>query len=280
MQLQDYLQLRKLVDSFDSRLKTKLGDLEGGPQQDLLKKLATLLVYDFEAAIRLKAWDSLADVILKAETCKSMKVYEQMSDMLLSAQDQIPVNGMSFALPPLLPFWAANRSEVVIATLKRIVNEAWGLEKFDIVKLSRYMRCLFRLAMNEGATIAEGLLVQICGLAQEAEEVRIFPFHFPLPLNFAVLLSPLLPLRSCLLRYRPQLTPPQTEKPYPSEELEYIATTAFNHAVDFYCLGEDTACKSWAEKAISIAGFCGDRGALQGLLQEKLVGLRFGGEEG
>jgi hypothetical protein len=82
------------------------------------------------------------------------------------------------------------------------------------------------------------------------------------------------------LRYGSQLTTPQTEKPYPSEELEYIATTAFNHAVDFYCLGEDTACKSWAEKAISIAGFCSDRRALQGLLQEKLVGLRFGGEEG
>jgi hypothetical protein len=77
----------------------------------------------------------------------------------------------------------------VIATLKRIVNEAWGLEKFDIVKLSRYMRCLFRLAMNEGGKIAEGLLVQICGLAQDAEEVCIFPFHFLLALNFAALPS-------------------------------------------------------------------------------------------
>lgn len=97
-QLQDYLELRKHVDSFDTRLQSIMDVLEEGPQQDLLKKLATLLVFDFEAAIRLKAWDDLTEVILKADCCKSMDIYEKMSDMLLS-DPTIPVAGMCLFFP-------------------------------------------------------------------------------------------------------------------------------------------------------------------------------------
>jgi hypothetical protein len=104
-QLQDYLELRKHVDSFDARLQSIIDVLEEGPQQDLLKKLATLLVFDFEAAIRLKAWDDLTEIILKADCCKSMKIYEKMSDMLLS-EPSIPVAGMclfyTLSRPPSL----------------------------------------------------------------------------------------------------------------------------------------------------------------------------------
>jgi hypothetical protein len=71
----------------------------------------------------------------------------------------------------------------------------------------------------------------------------------------------------------------QTEKPYPAEELEWIATTSFNRAIDFYCATDDEACKNWAGKAITIASFCPDDGALQNLLQEKLLGLNWGDPE-
>lgn len=100
-QLQDYLELRKHVDSFDTRLQSIIDVLEEGPQQDLLKKLAALLVFDFEAAIRLKAWDDLTEVILKADCCKSMDIYEKMSDMLLS-DPSVPIAGMPVS-PPVPP---------------------------------------------------------------------------------------------------------------------------------------------------------------------------------
>lgn len=129
---------------------------------------------------------------------------------------------------------------VLIPTLKRIVNEAWSLESFDIAKLSRYMRCLFRLGLSSGdGPLAESLLDQVSELAISAEN---------------------------------------SETPYPLEELEYVATTAFNRAVDYYCTGEDGACRRWAGKAVEVAGFCADGGCLRGLLQEKLVGLQFGKE--
>lgn len=124
---------------------------------------------------------------------------------------------------------------VLIPTLKRIVNETWSLESFDIAKLSRYMRCLFRLGLSSGdGPLTETLLDQVTELAISAEN---------------------------------------SEMPYPLEELEYVATTAFNRAVDYYCTGEDDACRRWA---VEVAGFCADGGGLRGLLQEKLVGLQFG----
>jgi hypothetical protein len=131
-------------------------------------------------------------------------------------------------------------SIVLIPTLKRVVNEAWSLESFDIAKLSRYMRCLFRLGLSSGdGPLAESLLDQVSELASSAEN---------------------------------------SETSYPLEELEYVATTAFNRAVDYYCTGEDDACRRWAEKAIGVAGFCADGGGLRNLLQEKLVGLQFAKE--
>jgi hypothetical protein len=146
-------------------------------------------------------------------------------------------------MPSLVPvrcrdsMYQALTTTVLIPTLKRIVNEAWSLESFDISKLSRYMRCLFRLGLSSGdGPLAESMLDQVLELASLAEN---------------------------------------SETPYPLEELEYVATTAFNRAVDYYCTGDDEACRRWAGKAIEVAGFSADGGDLGSLLQEKLVGLQF-----
>ncbi len=67
----------------------------------------------------------------------------------------------------------------------------------------------------------------------------------------------------------------QAEHPYPIEEIEWVATRAFNHAVDLYCAGDDAACQRWAAKAINVAHYCPDDGILERLLQSKLVQLDF-----
>jgi hypothetical protein len=93
-QLQYYLMIRQHVRSYDTNLQEKLDKLEDGPAEDLLNKLSILLAYDFEAAARLKAWDDLTGVILKAEACKSMKVYELMADCILCCG--APIHGTPF----------------------------------------------------------------------------------------------------------------------------------------------------------------------------------------
>jgi hypothetical protein len=66
----------------------------------------------------------------------------------------------------------------------------------------------------------------------------------------------------------------QTDQPYPSEELEWIATRSFNYAVDLYCASDDHGCKNWAGKALNIAHYCTDTGALERTLQSKLAVLK------
>lgn len=90
VQLQDYLDLRKHVASFDKLLEDKLSSLEEVSANDLMQKLAVLITFDFEAACHLKAWPSLCEIILRAEVCKSMKVYHLMADCLLCTQAATP----------------------------------------------------------------------------------------------------------------------------------------------------------------------------------------------
>lgn len=85
-QLQDYLTIRKHVESYDKDVRLILEKMEEGPTQDLLKKLEVLLAYDFEAACLLKNWEDLGRVVARAEICKSMRVYELMADCILSAE--------------------------------------------------------------------------------------------------------------------------------------------------------------------------------------------------
>ncbi|RFU28018.1 hypothetical protein B7463_g8334, partial [Scytalidium lignicola] len=193
IQLQDYLSVRKHVEKFDKTLQERLDKLEEGPAQDLLTKLGILLAYDFEAACRLKAWDDLGEVILKANI-------------------------------------------LLITTLKKVVNGASSLDSFDGIKLAKYMRCLFQIALPENPTVAEQLLDQIQSLAEELSE---------------------------------------TPLPYPTEELEWISSSAFNHAIDLYCAGDDDATKIWAGKALNIAHLVQDDGALERLLQSKLLQLNW-----
>ncbi|KAL8797191.1 MAG: hypothetical protein Q9195_000658 [Heterodermia aff. obscurata] len=62
-QLQHYLGVRGVASDFRKRLPEQLERLQAGAKDDLLKKNTTLLAFDFEAAARLKAWDSLEQLI-------------------------------------------------------------------------------------------------------------------------------------------------------------------------------------------------------------------------
>lgn len=63
--------------------------------------------------------------------------------------------------------------------------------------------------------------------------------------------------------------------PLPPEETEWLATTAFNHAVDFYFAKQDELCKKWAFKAFDLAHLCGDGGVLEEMLHERFMRLKF-----
>lgn len=52
-----------MIDDFRVDIKGQVNRLEGGAKDDLQRKHASLLAFDYEAAARLKAWSSLAQII-------------------------------------------------------------------------------------------------------------------------------------------------------------------------------------------------------------------------
>lgn len=66
---------------------------------------------------------------------------------------------------------------------------------------------------------------------------------------------------------------------YPPTELEWLATTAFNHAVDHYVQEKDDRCKLWAEKALQLAEWAEKGSGLRSALMQKYSGLTWDGGE-
>ncbi|KAL8960327.1 MAG: hypothetical protein Q9193_002951 [Seirophora villosa] len=234
-QLQYYSELRSTVTRFRMHLQMQLSRLEGGARTDLLRKHACLVAFDFEAAARLGSWASLGDLIEEAETYQDPKVFNVMADIVLSC---------------------GAPTEIAIATLQQIVNKVWQPESEDVDRLARWIRCLLSLALSSNVELAENIVDQVISIAMNAKEVGFNDIGDQHISNAR------------------ELTPTK-QKPshYPAEELEWIATTTFNRAIDFYCASQDEACRSWAGKAISLAHLGDDHGHLHDLLQNKYMGL-------
>jgi hypothetical protein len=62
---------------------------------------------------------------------------------------------------------------------------------------------------------------------------------------------------------------------YPEEELEWLSTTAFNRAVDFYLASDDVASKRWSQKALDLAELMQDNGTLYRVLRGKFSCLKW-----
>ncbi|KAL3489865.1 meiosis protein SPO22/ZIP4 like-domain-containing protein [Aspergillus germanicus] len=62
---------------------------------------------------------------------------------------------------------------------------------------------------------------------------------------------------------------------YPREELEWLATTAFNQAVEFFSISADEKCQRWARKAVALTDYIKvyDGGKLGSLLRGNLAKL-------
>ncbi|KAK4133190.1 SPO22-domain-containing protein [Trichocladium antarcticum] len=129
---------------------------------------------------------------------------------------------------------------VLYSTMRKIVNEIWVLDSFDAIKLAKYTRCLFQATLPLDDGLAMRLLDEACSKARELRE---------------------------------------SEAGWPEEEIEWMATTAFNHAIDCYSAHETERSKEWAGKAINLAHYCSDP-RLEEILQDKYLRLSFDKESG
>lgn len=92
-QLQLYLMVRKHVEAYDSEYIVCLSGLDQISAGDLRLKMGSLLVFDFEAAVYLKRWDDLSEVVCKMGTNQDVETLQAAADCILRAEGP-PTQGM------------------------------------------------------------------------------------------------------------------------------------------------------------------------------------------
>ncbi|KAF2154269.1 hypothetical protein K461DRAFT_320422 [Myriangium duriaei CBS 260.36] len=100
--------------------------------------------------------------------------------------------------------------------MQAIVNQSWRQEKGNLPKLARWLRCIFRMTISTSPETALRVLDQAASIAVGSGLGR-------------------------------------ESQRYPSAELEWLASTAFNQAVDRFCASDHEGCRTWAEAALNLA---------------------------
>ncbi|PGH12790.1 hypothetical protein AJ79_04014 [Helicocarpus griseus UAMH5409] len=230
-----YIDTRNHIQNFRGTLCGDIKTPREDHYDDLLKKHRTLLVFDFEAAVRLGQWESLSEIIEESASYADDNLYGSFSDAIFCSD--VPVENSSRVL------------QQIITNMIRC-----GQAK-SVGKISRWIRCHFKLGLYSDVEMAESVLDQAYVFArdshahhQQNEEREKEQQE-----------SQTAPLPNC----------------YPEEELEWLSTTTFNRAVDFYAESNDEASRRWGQKAVDLAGLMHDGGSLYRVLKEKFEGLRW-----
>ncbi|RMJ11073.1 hypothetical protein BHE90_011318 [Fusarium euwallaceae] len=127
--------------------------------------------------------------------------------------------------------------KVVYTNMRLIINEIFALEQFDTQRLAKYIRCMFQAVLPLDDTLALQVVEQALQIARECS---------------------------------------QMQKPFPTEELDWIVVTTFNHALDIHVRGDEDVCQQWAHKALALAEYMSDRGDLKDVLCERVAKLCLG----
>lgn len=109
--------------------------------------------------------------------------------------------------------------------LQKIINSTWSTDK-DISKLARWLRLTFSISLGKSGDdgISIKLVEQAASMARRGTEGR--------------------------------------NDSYPEDELQWLATVAFNKAVDLLAIGDGEAADQWIDVALELARYAADNGSL------------------
>lgn len=112
--------------------------------------------------------------------------------------------------------------------LQKIINETWKNDK-DMMKLARWVRFTVSIGLEDTqGSMGIKLVEQAASLARRGTEMK--------------------------------------NDPYPEDELQWLATTAFNKAVDLLTAGDRHTADQWIEAALELARYAADNGSLHAQL--------------
>jgi hypothetical protein len=174
----------------------------------------------------------------------------------------------------------------VLSVLDKIIKLTSRQTGTDITKLARWLRCLFNLTLTYDESISLRCVELAVTVATKYHGVS---YHFYSPQRRAIVepIQDLLVASASILNTPPPSSDSvkdeydsdsaddeikETDR-YPRTELEWLATTTFNHAVDYYMQENDELCTKWAQHAFILAQWLEDGGSLRDLLMEKYASL-------
>lgn len=125
-----------------------------------------------------------------------------------------------------------SHNEMMVQVLQRIINDTWKKQK-EIAKVARWVRVTFTLCLSHvQGNFSLRLLEQAATMAEKG--------------------------------YRGK------QDIYPSSELQWLATTSFNHAIDFLVEEEnEQEAIRWMDGALALAKWSQDSGSLHAVLTSK-----------
>ncbi|KAF2839609.1 SPO22-domain-containing protein [Patellaria atrata CBS 101060] len=223
--IQHYTDARKQIRAYRNALPSLLAsdDLNDPARDDLISKHFELVKFELESTLKLSDWDAMDELFDACWKYENPKQYDTLADLVLVVYHRI-----------IEVSAGSSYQEKVLAVLQKIINLTWRANSDDVLTLSRWIRCLFQLALS----FNESVSLQCLDQAKIIAEMR-----------------------------------KDTNQPYPATELSWLVATAFNRAVDLYCASDEKNCRLWAEKALTVASLVDDGGVLHAEMEQKFSGL-------
>ncbi|KAI9741250.1 MAG: hypothetical protein M1834_002966 [Cirrosporium novae-zelandiae] len=272
---QHYLNLNKHVTAFPPILPPTLDALPPSSSDfvNLANQISPLLTFGFEALVHLHHYTSLPTLItLAPNICRpataALKTLTEFAGIVLCAEDDIPAQDKVESLQQIVNCtWSLLQAESGLVSTnenkyeEKEQKDGSGSDEVGIAatvsNLAKWTRCLFDLYISISTPTTP-----TSTLANPSDTPDLNPDALALTL----LTNTLTTARTLSLPPpSPSPSPKKTLPPYPPNELTYLSTTAFNHAVDLYVVGDDSGCRRWAEMALEFAGLVkGDCGVIGG----------------
>jgi hypothetical protein len=110
--------------------------------------------------MKLEQWDEMDDLFDECWKFKNPEHYETLADLVLIIHSQVVKANLDGQYQNSK--WRRSESNVmrtdsdseVLLVLQKIINLTWRQSNKDIVKLSRWLRCLYQLALTFDASIS------------------------------------------------------------------------------------------------------------------------------
>ncbi|KAK6368275.1 hypothetical protein LTS17_010016 [Exophiala oligosperma] len=230
--------IKKLLyrNGFDRFLKMqlKMQELprgEAGTAEDTMRKVISIAPLAFEALLFMTATDpaashhdlslpSLLDQIIELQPPRN--TYSCMADMILSAACPCSVADAEGTAVAAVPLPTSRVTQLLIKLIEGISNQP----DYDISQASRWIRCVVQVVVDR-----HGDEVRIPGTE---EETGLTTVHAVVEQALSLARSVVPPCSSTSQHKRATVQAPPGRQAYPTEELEWLATTLFNLSIDLY----------------------------------------------